>query len=1052
MRNLKRALSMALAAVMLLGMMVIGASAAGYSDLTDTDEIVNKEAVALLVDLGVIDGKSSGRYDPTGTLERVEFTKLVFGMMMGQNSDATVYEGAGIFSDVDSCWGEGFINYCASIGIVSGVGKDANGKDRFSPYSSLTVAATAKMLLVALGYHDDDRGYNGDAWTVNVMRDAQAMGLLDGVTGQSANDAITRDNAAQMIFNALFATTKNAVMLPGGNVGAETVAYYTDGPSLAESRYNGLYAVTEMLTNYGDTTETIIGNRRVAVESDPADVGTPVVYYRNNAGLVSSVAIAAQTNEILSTTYGDATLQELSERVINGKFSPDFVAVADEDVAIVYNNALITTDGSRSTTFTDANSASVTVDATVGKKGVVTKLIDTDGNGAFDVVSMTEKRVGSASISTTTYTANGDLYVQISGVTNGYVPATDVYGLDTVESGDTILWYVDINHNYFVEPVEPFTGTMTASTNAYGQGSTAQPATFTVNGVVYELSDLTGTIANADPGILEYKGVANVTYWLDNGGHIIQAAGQRAPIQVLQVLKNNAYVAGNVFTGNTQESQVVFSDGTTGIISISMLDGNAVNSSTNVPTTSDKRENAAAAGGFIFTDNLGTTNLYSYVQLADGTYSLTAITAGKSSFYGQNILSGVPSVFVAQYQDGTNKTTTALTNDNTVYLVRNKGTDTSAGGYLDTYTVYTGYRNVPSMENAKGVAYISGSYVKYVYVNQYDTIATQAKDVTYILGENVTAVYKAAGVVDYYTVRAIVDGQIVDLKLAANATATFTGVTNVPVSNLTSAQKLLKDTLYEITGYDANGYATAIVQAKTTQPSPNNTPYWIDLVGSNAAANGVILLGGQSGTSMVNFAYASDVVVYTINEDGTMVTTGGIETIVRDSNDVINVVTVNSEYGQAGNITAQTIFVRKVSDAVIGGGGGSPTGTEINLTPANDISSVSVNGITLPAPTKGYTSLADAVANATTISKTAFVTGVDGKYTFTVTEGSNASSMVTNVTAFANVPSVPAALTSGATDGMTISPVLTVGNVIVVSAASAANTQAAWYVAYVIAQ
>ena len=42
MRNLKRALSMALAAVMLLGMMVIGASAAGYSDLTDTDEIVNK--------------------------------------------------------------------------------------------------------------------------------------------------------------------------------------------------------------------------------------------------------------------------------------------------------------------------------------------------------------------------------------------------------------------------------------------------------------------------------------------------------------------------------------------------------------------------------------------------------------------------------------------------------------------------------------------------------------------------------------------------------------------------------------------------------------------------------------------------------------------------------------------------------------------------------------------------------------------------------------------------------------------------------------------------
>ena len=66
---------------------------------------------------------------------------------------------------------------------------------------------------------------------------SDVSGLLDGVTGQSANDAITRDNAAQMIFNALFATTKNAVMLPGGNVGSETVAYYMDGPALAAMRH-----------------------------------------------------------------------------------------------------------------------------------------------------------------------------------------------------------------------------------------------------------------------------------------------------------------------------------------------------------------------------------------------------------------------------------------------------------------------------------------------------------------------------------------------------------------------------------------------------------------------------------------------------------------------------------------------------------------------------------------------------------------------------------------------------------------------------------------------
>ena len=47
MRNLKRALSLALAAIMLVGMMVVSASAASYNDLTDKDQIVNKDAVSM---------------------------------------------------------------------------------------------------------------------------------------------------------------------------------------------------------------------------------------------------------------------------------------------------------------------------------------------------------------------------------------------------------------------------------------------------------------------------------------------------------------------------------------------------------------------------------------------------------------------------------------------------------------------------------------------------------------------------------------------------------------------------------------------------------------------------------------------------------------------------------------------------------------------------------------------------------------------------------------------------------------------------------------------
>ena len=55
MRNLKRTLSLLLAVVMVIGMMVVGASAAS-SDFTDSDEITNTEAVGVMTALGVFEG------------------------------------------------------------------------------------------------------------------------------------------------------------------------------------------------------------------------------------------------------------------------------------------------------------------------------------------------------------------------------------------------------------------------------------------------------------------------------------------------------------------------------------------------------------------------------------------------------------------------------------------------------------------------------------------------------------------------------------------------------------------------------------------------------------------------------------------------------------------------------------------------------------------------------------------------------------------------------------------------------------------------------------
>ena len=130
MRNLKRALSLVMAAAMLIGMMVVSASAAdNYEDFTDKDEIKNTEAVATMVSLGVINGKEDGSYfDPTGIVTRAEMAKLIAVSLNG-GKDPVLGSGASTtqFSDTKGNWAEAYIAYCANLGIINGRGDGTFG-------------------------------------------------------------------------------------------------------------------------------------------------------------------------------------------------------------------------------------------------------------------------------------------------------------------------------------------------------------------------------------------------------------------------------------------------------------------------------------------------------------------------------------------------------------------------------------------------------------------------------------------------------------------------------------------------------------------------------------------------------------------------------------------------------------------------------------------------------------------------------------------------------------------------------------------------------------
>ena len=61
MRNLKRALSLLLSSAMVLGMLVMGSSAASYTDVTSEE---NVEAIEVLKAVGVMTGDENGNFNP----------------------------------------------------------------------------------------------------------------------------------------------------------------------------------------------------------------------------------------------------------------------------------------------------------------------------------------------------------------------------------------------------------------------------------------------------------------------------------------------------------------------------------------------------------------------------------------------------------------------------------------------------------------------------------------------------------------------------------------------------------------------------------------------------------------------------------------------------------------------------------------------------------------------------------------------------------------------------------------------------------------------------
>ena len=193
MRNLKRALSLALAFVMVMSLMIVGTSAKSY---TDADKIDNQVAVEILGEIGVMIGNDDGSFAPDRDVTRAEMAVIITRILYGNNLNVDQFKNMNTFTDVPD-WAEGFVNLCASLDIIAG-----RGNGIFDPDATVTTAEAALMLSRALGYFKNNAEFGND-WSLAAMKRATQAGIIGGDMVLQANEGLDRDDVAQMTFNTL---------------------------------------------------------------------------------------------------------------------------------------------------------------------------------------------------------------------------------------------------------------------------------------------------------------------------------------------------------------------------------------------------------------------------------------------------------------------------------------------------------------------------------------------------------------------------------------------------------------------------------------------------------------------------------------------------------------------------------------------------------------------------------------------------------------------------------------------------------------------------------
>ena len=454
MSTIKKLLALVLALTMVLSV----SAAAAYSVVPygDAEAIAEgaEVAVEMLYNMGIMKGDNKGNFNPEATITRAEVAKMIYVILnYGEDDLAKNYTGGKFFSDVESgLWYEGYINYAATTKLVQG-----RPDGTFGPNDPVTCAEAAKMLLTAIGYSAEARGYVGAGWDKQVLSDASIIGLLDGYD-YNTNTYAPRQWVAVMFKNALTDALTYSTIAPvvfnGLLTGINTD--YQDYETMGEKYFNLKYTKGVVTANeYANLedgekvlssgrTELDFSGTNLKVGTKLTDVGERREAYYNTENNAVYYFGDYGTNVTFST--GAAT--EIVKKYIDG-------IKLDSDTEY----------------FLNFESSKTIKEGYETGNGDWLKVVDYNDDGYAEYVFVTEFEMTEVD-----YVAKNDTVFLLND------KSSDEYRMSTeVEGGDIVL-YTKIDNKEYVELADNFTGKV----DKY----TYKTRTLTVAGEDYAQSDI----------------------------------------------------------------------------------------------------------------------------------------------------------------------------------------------------------------------------------------------------------------------------------------------------------------------------------------------------------------------------------------------------------------------------------------------------------------------------------------------------------------------------------------------------------------------------------